>query len=241
MKLGKLPAFHNPRLPKLAHYLKAGRLPEIPPLYAWEGISKIKEFGMMANDTHGDCVVAGAAHYIQLATALKGTAWRPTNEQIVELYFKLTGGSDSGLVEDTFLSYWQANGLWGHNLLGRVSINPQNLEEVHAAIYLFGAVMSGIELPAAAQHEPSVWRGPNDAVGANTPGSWGGHCTLWPGYGRAGFAQITWGKILWMDNAFAHQYTSELYALVLEDWVKNGKSPNGFAKDELLADLKMLN
>ena len=59
-------------------------------------------------------------------------------------------------------------------------------------------------------------------------------------YDPRGLDVVTWGQIQRMTWAFFATYCSEAYAILSEDFVYNGKAPNGFDVETLQRDLRAL-
>jgi hypothetical protein len=205
-------------------------------------------FGMMLNDTLGDCTVAAVGHAIQLLTGVDGTVVTPTDAQVLTMY-EASGyvpgdpDTDQGWLIQSALKYWQKTGLAGHKIGAFVSIDPSNELHVDLALEIFGFVNIGIYLPASAQNQNLLWSVPTTGIGGDgEPGSWGGHSIVihkrceTPVYRRS---VITWGQPEWHITPNAWEaYVDEAWTGFTTDWLRNGKSPSGFDKATLLADLK---
>ena len=238
-KLGRQPARHDPRTLKLASYLDVKTLPAIPGTQEWGG--PVSQWGMMKNDTLGDCTIAAAGHLILMDTTYQKKPFTPSDDQIVSAYSAITGydpsdpSTDQGAVELDVLKYWRKSGIANHKIVAFVSVPATNLALVRAAIYLFGAVYSGVNLPVSAQDQ-EVWdvNGPGD----NSPGSWGGHAVPLVGYGDDEMTCVTWGALKNLTTAWWLAYGEEAYAIVSADWAPpDACAPNSFNLTQLKADL----
>ena len=218
----------------MSSYLDIPKLPTLPK--ADNNYTKISRFTMGGNDKYGCCVVAGAAHTVQVWTSMAANEFIIPDHRIIKSYFGLTNGADSGLNVLEFLKFWRKNQLWGQPLGAFVSINPSNIVQMQYAVYLFGAVFTGLSLPLSAKDQ-SVWdvpSGGDDSI----PGSWGGHLTICGEYNANHFINYTWGEKQPMTNDFVKNYCDEAYGLLSVSWFgKNHKSPDGFAYRDLLSDL----
>jgi hypothetical protein len=67
VKLGKQPPRDDPRTLQLASYMRLEALPALPAKENWGG--KVSAWGMMKNDTVGDCTCAAAGHLIMALLA----------------------------------------------------------------------------------------------------------------------------------------------------------------------------
>ena len=240
MKLGRKAIKTDTRTLKMARYLGPTLAPP-PAAVDWtKGITK---WGMMRNDTLGDCTIAGVGHAIQVWTAnTRKKMLTASNTSIVNYYEKWDGyvagdpNTDNGGIELDVLNDWRRDGFNGHKLFAFADPTASNLVQVRQSIALFGGVYIGLSLPVTAQSQ-DVW----DVVpkgGANAkPGSWGGHCVFVPKYDQKGFTCITWGQLKTMTVAFWNKYCDEAHTLLGQNWLKGMECPAGFKRAELEADL----
>lgn len=239
MKLGRKAIKTDSRTLALGDYLKPS-LPPPPPAKDWT--CGIVNWGVMMNDKLGDCTIAGCAHAIQVWSACLGKETTVGDNTVLSFYEKWDGynpadpTTDNGGIELDVLNNWRKEAIDGHDLFAFTAPKFSNLVQIRQAISLFGGVYIGLALPVTAQNQ-DVW----DVVsngGANAKkGSWGGHCVFVPKYDEHTFTCITWGGLKTMTVAFWKKYCDESYALLGEDWLSEKGSPEGFAKDQLLADL----
>jgi hypothetical protein len=242
MKLGRKAIKTDTRTLAFGDYLTPA-LPPPPPAADW--IKGITSWGMMMNDTLGDCTIAGCGHAVQVWTAnTSGIVTVP--DPTIESYYEQWDGydpsnpdSDHGGVELDVLNDWQKTGFAGHTLLAFADPKPYKLVEIQQSIALFGGVYIGLALPLTAQSQ-DVW----DVVkggGANArKGSWGGHCVYVPKYDANGFTCITWGQPKTMTLAFWKKYCDEAHTLFGQDWLTAKGAPSGFEQAQLQADLKAI-
>lgn len=241
-KLGRKAVKTDSRTLKLAQYLGPA-LPPPPPSADWtQGITS---WGMMLNDTLGDCTIAGCGHAVQVWTANAGREATVPNATIEKYYEKWDGykpgdpSTDNGGVELDVLNKWKQQGFAGNVLTAFADPNPANLTEIRQSIALFGGVYIGLSLPNTAQNQ-DVWDvTPNGGADAD-PGSWGGHCVFVPKYDENGFTCITWGAPKTMTLAFWNAYCDEAHTLLSPDWIAAKGSPSGFDQAQLLADLRAI-
>lgn len=243
VRLGRLPRRSDPRTLRLAEYLTPGALPPIP--VAIDNGTKVKDWGMLANDQLGDCTCAGILHAIMLWKSSGAAPPNFSDSDAIVLYEQLCGykpgdqSTDQGGVELDILKAWRKAPLADSALDAFIAVNPRNWNQVKAALYLFGTLYMGLSLPTSAQDE-DVWRSTS-----GTPGSWGGHCVIASAYsdrarclGDDTLTCITWGAEKKMTRQWLSAYCDELYALLSPDWVgPDGKAPNGFDLAQLQADL----
>lgn len=198
---------------------------------------------MDANDRLGDCTIAGVHHHIQTLRANdKQTPLAITEPDVINQYFALSGGQDSGLVELDVLKAWRKKGMFnGRDKIAAFAVvNMHDADEVKAAIYLFGSIYLGVELPLSWQRAKN-WTLPKNLRGSNAPGSWGGHCVIGVNYGPDYIEVVTWGGLTRVSLAALPPYFSEGYVVISPDWLgPDNTAPNGFKSDALAADLARL-
>jgi hypothetical protein len=243
MKLGRKAIKTDTRTLALGNYLTPA-LP--PPPIAADWTKNVASWGMMLNDSLGDCTIAGLGHAVQVWTAnTSGIVTVP--DATIESYYEQWDGyvagnpeTDHGGVELDVLTRWQKSSFDGHGLLAFADTRPANLVEIKQSIALFGGVYIGLSLPLTAQTQ-DVW----DVVkngGANArPGSWGGHCVFVPKYDANGFTCITWGQPKTMTLAFWKKYCDEAHTLLGQDWLAAKGAPSGFDQAQLQANLAGIN
>jgi len=249
-KLGlNLEALHRPAL-KLADYIHA-ELANPPaavsrphPGFNW---------GMLANDRLGDCVIAMMLHSIEdFHLDAKTPVPTFTDEDAIKLYSEITGydpsdpNTDQGTNEATAMAYWGHPGLRtsdgvDHQIVATVAVDPGNLNECRIAIDEFVALQIGIALPISAQGQRE-WTVVGDGrTGHSAPGSWGGHGIPFREYDAETFKCVTWGAELLLTVPFHQAYSQEAHVVVTREMLdKTGVGPSGVAWDELIADIKVL-
>src|SRR6185437_3321920 len=115
--MGKKPPKHDPRTLRLARYLPTSIAP--PPASVDWSKAAVPQWGMMDNDTLGDCTAAACGHARQTWTANNGPEVTVTNDQVVAFYSGSTGyvvgdpSTDQGGVEIVVLNYFRTVGLGG--------------------------------------------------------------------------------------------------------------------------------
>lgn len=240
LKLGKKAVRLDERTFKLSRYLPT--LPPVPPAADWSG--KVAAWGMMANDSVGDCTCAAAGHLEMLWTSEAGIEFTPADADVLAAYSAISGynpgdaNSDQGADELSVLNYWRQTGIACRRIYSFATVNVSNLAEVRAAVALFGGLYIGVQLPQSAM----------DAVDAGAP--WinvsdqnilGGHAVPIVAYDTNGLTCITWGKPQRMTWDWFAKYCDEAYVVLSPDWIANsGQAPSGFDLAQLNLDLKAL-
>lgn len=236
-KLGKLPPRVDPRTLKLQNYLKPALPP--PPLQADWTYGITQPYGMMANDSVGDCTCAAAGHAIQVWTANSGNEVTLSDDAVLAAYEAVSGydpsdpSTDQGAVLLDVLKFWRKVGIGGRTIHAFASVDPTNLDLVRNGIHLFGGLIIGIRFPQSARHQ-KVW--------TVVPGSpiEGGHAIALPRYWASGPFCITWGERQMMTWDFFQSYCDEAWAIISEDFMSGNVSASALDMDALHADLDMI-
>jgi hypothetical protein len=241
-KLGKLAPKTDEKRLKLGKYLK----PELaaPPVELNWG-DGVTDWGMLGNDTLGDCTIAGVGHAVQSAMHAVGIAWDSSVEtdEVIKYYEFWCGynpadpTTDQGGVEVDVLNNWRKLRYAGHQLVAYADPEIADTLHIKQSIALFGGVYIGLALPLSAQNQ-DVWQVVGDGqTGASAPGSWGGHAVYVVGYSPEFLTCITWGQELQMSWDFFRAYADEAHTLFLGMWVENKTAPSGFDWAQLETDL----
>lgn len=245
-KLGKLAPKSNAKTLQLAKYT-ANIIPDEPEKVFREWRIPPNGWGMYGNDIYGDCTCACPAHMEMLWTEHSNGLYVPSEESILAAYSAVTGFSvgpppvnDNGAAITDVLDYWRTTGIAGKKIVGWAQIDQTNVKAIKQAIWLFGGINIGINLPNSAmtqfdQNLPWVIL-PNDG------GIDGGHCIPLEGYGSEGTSCITWGRRQGMNWDWFLKYCDEAYAVITMDWIiqNTGKTPSGFDLATLEFDLNAL-
>lgn len=220
---------------KLDEYVEA-EAPAVPshldvPSYDW---------GMLGNDTIGDCVQASMYHADEAFYLRRGIAPYPyQTPECVQLYSEITGyvpgdpSTDRGTDPSQAMAYWRDHGLPGHKIVGFGSL-PAGSPNIRRAIWEFGAVILAVALPTGAQSQGVHWRGNN----LGPAGSWGGHAIVAVGYTPGLLRFISWGEEGDMGQQFEAAYLEQVFVpLSTETLNKAGVGPAGFNFARMRADL----
>jgi hypothetical protein len=225
--LGKLPV-EKVDLAPLRMYMRQGVLPPAPRSFDYSG--RVANYPMAKNNKLGDCVCAGGVHSLQLAYAEIGEDFvYPGDAAVQTTYFGLTGGGDTGLVESTFLKTWNDSTFLGTQIAGFAPVNIKDKAEVASALYMFGSLFLGVEMPQSAQQQfgaRQTW--------SVVPGSpiEGGHCVVAAGANPLGIDVITWGAVQSVTWEWWDEYTTEAYVIIPQIFVEVGHGP--------ISDLRVL-
>lgn len=225
---------------RLAKYLKKGAgVPPLPIDWTPKAMDAIKR--MYLNDTLGDCVIASAYHQLGVWSGNEsGTPVQATDQEVGNSYTTICGPGDQGCVITDVLDYTQKNGLVAggttYKIDGYVSVDWTNWEEVLAALYLFGSIKLGINLPSDWTCTDCTWDVTNSGVV-------GGHDVPAFGATDSDVTIATWGGLVKITKAAftSKQWIEEAYVPLSPDWYKQGNlAPNGVDVATLRADLQAL-
>jgi hypothetical protein len=242
------PAWSHPRL-TVDNYVDFGNvLPSPTSRVDWQ--SKVSNWPMYLNDQIGDCTEACKAHIIQAwSTYGLGAEKTVTNNKVLSWYERDGGyvpgdpSTDNGCVIQDVLANWQQNDASVCPVTEYAELKnfyvTSNLKE---ALYLFGTVYLGINVPQSAMDqfnagEPWTYVGDNKIIG--------GHAiplqeVYEPGVNDM-FTVVTWGQTQRMSQSFVHNYVEEAWVILSPEWFNSsGVDPSGFNLSELQADFSVL-
>jgi len=217
-KLGKAAAKKDKRNLKFATLLRAAA-PKLPSSYDFDTTHPGIPTPMFANDTYGECVMAGRAHQtLRFEDIEQGSVLMITDKDVLKEYLKETGGPDSGLVVLDSLNEWRHDG-WKvgkktYKVQAFAELDFKNRQQVRQGIFADIGIGLGVQLPLSAQTQIQTGQ-PWDVVKGpgSTPGSWGGHYVYVPGYTPKGPVCVTWGRKQQMTWAWLNKYCDEAYAI----------------------------
>lgn len=250
--LGKHAPRFDSRVPQLGPRLArlGAALPPAPAKKDWPKSSKVTAWGMMLNNSLGDCVIAAKCHAVLEWTALTGLKKAVTlPDPVILAGYEAVGGyvpgdpsTDEGCIEQDVLSYLMKTGLAGNKLAAFVEVDPRNLDDVKRTIADCGLAYIGFNVPNYLMNgltaPGSVW----DLDPSGDNGIAGGHAVILAGYDVTGATVISWGSKYRMTWPFFAQFCDEAYALADATWVRvTGDTPGGLTLallEEQMAALK---
>jgi hypothetical protein len=181
---------------------------------AADNFSNVREWELGANDQFGTCGPTSVANMRrQVAAYLAPHSPLPTLADVFDLYRRsgnpgfdpAGGGQDDGVVLQTMLEALREGGIGGIKPLAFAKVDVTQLDELRAAIAIFGGLLYGVDLQAAqqAQTDAGLWD-------YRRTSEWGGHAVLAGRYtsSSAGddIAVVTWAHVVGTTDAFeAHQ------------------------------------
>jgi hypothetical protein len=256
LPLGRLPYAPKAKDLLLSKYvadagrlIEAAQVPAAPCMLEMRtpgGAKPAPDADPLGNVAKGDCVFAAAGHMQNLVAKLVG---RPelvvTAEMVLSEYDRRTGGLDVGYVVRAMLDIWQREGLWGTRLAAYALVGDDPAEQAIAA-YLGCGIIGGYSLPVYSQSSTNgqgqqLWDIPTSGLPAGDyPGKWGGHAIFEHSASPALFVGNSWGE---EDTAWTRAWDAacgdERWFCLLDIWQEaNGRAPNGFAWEDLLADVR---
>jgi hypothetical protein len=153
-----------------------------------------------------------------------------TSDEVVTLYFRYTGGQDTGVDLGDFLLWLFQQGI----IEGFVKIDLPHLDQ---ALQLFNVIVVGADLnPQADQQFPNGWDvGPNDE-----PDPQRGHAILYAGAESATgpFKWISWGAVATSTLNWRMECPQQAFAVLTQEEAQ----AKGFTAqyEALLADLRAM-
>jgi hypothetical protein len=254
-KYGRLAPKRDDRTLLFSRYLAAApALPAAPASCDWTKALTGDNLGMLLNDRIGDCTCASAGHMIDCWRAnAEGRAMLDSDfvqdpdvlaaYEAIAGYDSNTGANDNGAAELDVLRYWQQTGIAGNRCSAFVAVDPNDLDHVRLACWLFGGVYLGVNMPSSADGQFSAGQ-PWDT-------SWwpypivGAHAVPMLAYDDTGLTVVTWGRTQPVTWRWFQKYCEEAWAVLDPGWciARYGQppgpalSPSGFDMATLTADL----
>lgn len=233
--LGKGGVKRSLRSVPLSNYMRAAAT-AYPPVCAYE---RDIDWGMLGNDTAGDCTCADVLHHrmLQASVAHAGSPLSFSTPDALSMYSAITGYNPADPSTDQGANMLDVQNYCKKNfpVQGFVTLDVNNLSQIQAALYLFGGVDLGFSVPGYIMQVPA---GGSWSENGGDKTIEGGHAALACGYGRSGFRVVSWGTTYTANWDFWSQYVDEAYAWVSKDWIKaSGISPTGLDLAGLMQDL----
>jgi hypothetical protein len=257
LKHGKLAytGLTKPAEPKLrlADYINSSKAEIEPPVaLAPQPLPPDFHWGMLANETVGNGVVAMMLHSIGIFFIAAGKAPPKFSPADATRIYSHIGGyvpgdpsTDQGLDEGQAFAWWADRGLRCtadrtlHKIRGSVAVNPKNRTERHLGIYELDAIQYAIQLPAMWQGK-TMWTGVPGSDPDSQPGSWGGQGIFGRAYDATGREDIgTWGEDLFAAGDSLDAYLMQASVVATPDMLsRTGMSRCGISWDDLWSDLE---
>lgn len=235
-KFGKKAPDHSRPALRLATILKVAT----PAPAAADYVSEVQAWPMYLNDKLGICAIAAPAHALEAWTQYGQGSAVVVTDDVVEKGYETVGGydpskvdprtgenpTDEGCVLQDVLDWLRKTGMDGHKILFFAKVDATNKSEVDAAIYNFGHIIYGIQVPQSAMDQFNAGQ-PWDIV-KNAGENLGGHAINVGAYSADNvYVAVTWGATQKVTQDFFTQYADEAWVIATEDWVKDGKAGSG--------------
>lgn len=227
-RLGKRKPLGKKRLP-LGRFL-TGVVPPVPRTADY--FTQVRDWGLYRNDEFGVCGPTSVANSRKLTTLyLTGKEVSPTQDDVFDLYRRSgnprfdpnTGADDNGVYMQDMLSSVVTTGIGGVKALGFASVDVDDIEEIRAAIAIFGFLLLGTDLKEAQQSQTNarLW----DYVSGS--GEWGGHAVLTGRYSdspsdpadRTGI--ITWAEVVDITDSFLSRQVDEAWVVIWPEHLRD--------------------
>jgi hypothetical protein len=250
-KLGRLPKEIPAGTPAMGEYLdRMTSWPAVRPR-GWENAVPPASWGMLGNDTYGDCAEAMAGHFVISTSFNAGHQLAPTLQQVLDFYTAVTGfnpsdpSTDQGTVLSDMFAVWKNDGfpvtdvatgnVVVHKILGAVSCDITSWPQLRWVTDTFGGILKGIKCPKSALDNTTDW-----AYDPSSPIE-GGHAILGDSQGGQGDKNISWGLVIPTSKEFELNLLDEAWAVVTDSWLNAvGTSPSGLDLNGLLDALKKI-
>lgn len=217
-RLGLRPPSNRPAL--LFRDIRTGVIPEHPLVVDY--LKAVTNWAMLGNDSYGDCGPVSVANLRALVSKfLVGVEQYPTLDDVLDLYRRSGNPNfpvdDNGVDMQQMLGEVHKNGIAGNKCVAYAKVDINNLDEVRAAIAIFGGLLLGVDLDIAQQSQTDttkVW----DYVRGS--GLWGGHAVLASSYtsltgsGQADLGLVSWAEILGLTDAFWDHQAGEAWVVI---------------------------
>lgn len=238
-KLGRLPPLPDrPRL-RLGTYLTA--LPSAPS--SADHLAKVPRWILGGNDRYSDCGPVSAANdRLLVTTYLTGRPQVVTQADIFDLYRRsgnpgfdpATGDDDNGVVLQVMLEALLEGGIGGVKPVAFAAVDHTNLDEMRAAVAIFGSLLLGVNLDVAQQRQ-TTWD-------YKTSAQWGGHAVMCGRYSenpdRTGV--VTWGSVTDATDAFLSHQLDEAWVVIWPEHLGTRAFEEGLTLSALKSDFLAL-
>lgn len=250
-RLGRRPPKRAPAL-RLGRYL-TGVVPAHP--LTADHFGKVAAWEMGGNDQFGTCGPTSVANLRRLIVgylAAGAPAVVPTLADVFDLYRRsgnprfdpsLPAGDpiqdDKGVDMQTMLEALVAGGIGGVKPLAFAAVDHASLDELRAAIDLFGGLLYGVTLEMAqrTQTDAGLWN-------YLASPEWGGHAILAGRYtSRArgeDVAVVTWTQVVGTTDAFEAHQLQEAWVVIWPELLASASFQAGVDLGVLAADYKAL-
>jgi hypothetical protein len=222
-----------------------GVVPDHPT--AADHFSLIPTWILGGNDQFGTCGPVSVANARLLVTSyLTGTPQRVTTSDVFDLYRRsgnpnfdpATGADDNGVDLQTMLEAVHSGGLAGVECAAFARVDFTSMEELRAAVAIFGSVIYGVNLEVDQQNQTG-----NGLWDFSQSADWGGHAVMSGRYtespqDRTGV--ITWADVVDMTDAFMSHQVEEAWVVIWPEHFGTTEFQQGVNQAQLAADYEAL-
>lgn len=200
--------------------IRTGLVPAHPSVVTRSGL--VRDWDIRGNDRYGDCGPVSVANDRALTSlVLGGVEMYPTLTDTLDLYRRSGNpgfpSQDEGVVLQTMLEEVNKVGIAYQGKLVKcvafAKVNVNDLEEVRAAISIFGGLILGVDLKVAQQSQ-RIWDyAPRSA-------EWGGHAVYATDYnsldstGVGDIGLLSWGQVLQLTDDFWRYQVEEAWVAI---------------------------
>ena len=210
---------------------------------AEDALAKLSGWQMLGNDQHGDCVAVTWANFRRLVVFMAtGQDVYPGMNQVIDIYKTQNPNfpdDDNGMDIQTLLEHLVNIG----QVIGFARVDETNVEEVKAALFLYGGLWTGINVLNGnmAQFQANE---PFDDDGSSPEG---GHSVLTGGYGAGSAGAlsgdekfITWAQETSFTDEFWQNQVNQAWVVIWPEMVSDPAFRNGMDMATFAADYKEL-
>jgi hypothetical protein len=259
LPLGKLPFSPDARDLKLASYIDKEKLisaSQCPLAHDWDEIPSAAgklpdaDTDPLGNDKANCCVFSAPGHMTKMIGQQTGEPLTVTTDMVLNAY-SITGYKldpklfDNGFNIRVLLKLWKMFGLYGTKALAYVLVNWKDPDELALASWLGCGTIGGFALPKASQGQVDdkgrqLWSVPPGGFPAGQgPGTWGNHAIWCCKPSPALDGGNSWGQSTYWTMEWGEQCCDERWLVLVDKWkMPSGITPNGFAFDQLMTDVK---
>jgi hypothetical protein len=242
-RLGLLPTDPNRPVLHLSSFL-SGKVPAHPA--AADHFAKVSNWGLWGNDQYGDCGPVSVGNQRLLTTEYLATETTITEADVFDLYRRsgndcfdpASDACDNGVDMATMLQAVHTGGMAGVKCVAYAKVNVNKIDEVRAAIDIFGSVLFGVNLEVAQQTQT------NSGIWDYSPsGMWGGHAIVAGKYTSAAandISVVTWAEVVGCTDAFLSHQLSECWVVIWPEQLGTAEFQQGINLAQLAADYKAL-
>jgi hypothetical protein len=252
---GRRPPKNAPAL-RLARFLSAA-IPAYPPDADY--LAKLNPWQLLGNDVAGDCNAVTWANMRRLVTATLTTEYYPSQAQVWQFYQTQNPGfdpndstgitgpgspEDQGMDVQTGLEYLHsAGGPDGVKAVAFAKVDHTNMDQVKAALAIFGGLWLGVQVLAANEQQFSQQSAWTDAPGSRIVG---GHAILGGGYTIDDVKFITWAAeteftpSFWNGTAGGAPLVEEAWVVIWPEHLGTAEFQQGVDRAQLAADYQAL-